>query len=200
MKILLATKNKDKVREIRAALSGLNIEVLSAADMPELPDVEEDAPTLEGNALKKAETIFKITQIPCVADDTGLEVEALNGAPGVFSARYSGPNATYQDNVNKLLHEMRDVPSDNRKARFRTVMAYTSESGSQTVEGVCDGRITTAQRGNNGFGYDPVFEVGKTGKTLAEMPLEEKNKISHRGRAIREIVSLFEQELGGNKS
>ncbi|KAA3620399.1 MAG: RdgB/HAM1 family non-canonical purine NTP pyrophosphatase [Calditrichaeota bacterium] len=195
MQFLLATKNRDKVIEIRAKLASLNIDLISAADRDDLPDVVEDAPDLEGNAIKKAKTLFEITGIPSIADDTGLEVDALGGAPGVFSSRYSGPNATYAENVNKLLSEMKHVPSANRSARFRTVVALVSATGTRTVDGACLGTITTEKRGSGNFGYDPVFEVLGTGKTMAEMTLDEKNKISHRGRAFQRLLELIQKEL-----
>lgn len=195
MKLLLATRNRDKVLEMRAALDGLAIELFSAADMPELPEVEENAATLAGNAIKKAETLFHITGIHSVADDTGLEVEALNGAPGVFSSRYSGPNATYADNVRKLLRELRGVPPANRNARFRTVIAFAHNSGTQIVEGICEGEIITEAHGEQGFGYDPVFLYKPAGKTFAEMPLAEKNEISHRGRALKKLRTLLQEKF-----
>ncbi len=187
MKLLLATRNRDKVREIRSVLADLDVELICAADVPDLPEVEEDADTLEGNAIKKAMTLHKMTGLPTLADDTGLEVEALGGAPGVFSSRYAGPDATYADNVQKLLQAMRDVPGSRRQAQFRTVIAFAHDGQVETVEGVCRGVITTEPRGSNNFGYDPVFYVPDLGKTMAEMTLEEKNRISHRGRALQEI-------------
>ena len=187
MKLLLATRNRDKVREIRSVLADLDVELICAADVPDLPEVEEDADTLEGNAIKKAMTLHKITGLPTLADDTGLEVEALGGAPGVYSSRYAGPDATYADNVQKLLQAMRDVPESRRQAQFRTVVAFAHDGNVETVEGICRGVITTEPRGSNNFGYDPVFYVPDLGKTMAEMTLEEKNRISHRGRALQEI-------------
>ncbi|MCA9731116.1 RdgB/HAM1 family non-canonical purine NTP pyrophosphatase [candidate division KSB1 bacterium] len=195
MQLLLATKNKDKVREIIAKLAEFDFELISAADRDDLPEVVEDAPDLVGNAIKKAQTLYEITGIPSIADDTGLEVDALNGAPGVFSSRYSGPGATYADNVDKLLHEMRHVPEESRTARFRTVVAWVSEKGVKTVEGICHGTITKTRRGSGNFGYDPVFEVTESGRTMAEMTLEEKNRISHRGRAFQKLAELFQKEL-----
>ncbi|MDQ7054446.1 MAG: XTP/dITP diphosphatase [candidate division KSB1 bacterium] len=187
MKLLLATRNRDKVREIRSVLADLNVELLCAADMPDLPEVEEDADTLEGNAIKKALTLHQLTGLPTLADDTGLEVEALGGVPGVYSSRYAGPGATYDDNVQKLLQAMRDVPTSRRQAQFRTVVAFAHDGNVETVEGVCRGVITTEPRGSNNFGYDPIFFVPELGKTMAEMTLAEKNRISHRGKAFREI-------------
>ena len=187
MKLLLATRNRDKVREIRSVLADLDVELICAANVPDLPEVEEDADTLEGNAIKKAMTLHKITGLPTLADDTGLEVEALGGAPGVYSSRYAGPDATYADNVQKLLQAMRDVPESRRQAQFRTGVAFAHDGNVETVEGICRGVITTEPRGSNNFGYDPVFYVPDLGKTMAEMTLEEKNRISHRGRALQEI-------------
>lgn len=195
MKLLLATKNKDKVREIRAALNGLEVELLSAADMPELPEVIEDAPTLEGNAIKKAVTLFKLTGIPSLADDTGLEVEALNGAPGVYSSRYSGPHATYEENVRKLLQTMECIPANARQAQFRTVIAFTQEQGTETIEGICEGEIVHSPRGDGGFGYDPVFLYRPAGKTFAEMTIAEKNEISHRGKALKKLRTLIHEKF-----
>ena len=195
MKLRLATQNHDTVLEMRAALNGLEAERLSAADMPELSEVVEDTPTLEGNAIKKAETLFQITGIPSIADDTGLEVAALKGAPGVFSSRYSGPNATYADNVRKLLRELHGVPQNARNARFRTVIAFANTSGTKTVEGTCEGEIITEPRGNTGFGYDPVFLYKPVGKTFAEMPVAEKNKISHRGKALQKLAVLLREKI-----
>lgn len=196
MKILLATKNRHKVHEMRALLASLPFELLSAADMPELPEVDEDQPTLAGNAMKKAETLLRITGLPSLADDTGLEVEALGGAPGVFSSRYSGPGATYASNVAKLLRALDGVPAERRHARFRTVIAFARPEGTQTVEGVCEGEIIQAPRGDGGFGYDPVFLISSLGKTLAELSLEEKNRISHRGAALRRLRELLAAESG----
>jgi len=190
-KFLLATKNRDKVRELKQALGQFDVELLSAADMAELPDVVEDAPTLEGNAVKKARTLYEITGIPAIADDTGLEVHALGGAPGVYSSRYSGPGATYQDNVNKLLNALQEIAGADRSARFRTVIAYVDAKGTETVEGVCHGVITSDPRGKDGFGYDPVFQPDGQESTMAEMTVAEKNAISHRGEALRKFVFLM---------
>ena len=195
MKILLATKNRDKVTEIRQALSGLDIDLISAADRDDLPEVEEDADTLEGNAIKKAQALFEITGLPSMADDTGLEVDALDGAPGVYSSRYSGLNASYADNVTKLLREMADVPDAQRAAQFRTVIAFVDEDGVTTVEGVCKGVITPSARGEGGFGYDPVFFYPPAGKTFAEMTIVAKNEISHRGTAIHKMAALLQAQL-----
>jgi len=189
--LVLATHNRDKVVELRQSLQGLPIQILSLDHFPDAPEVEEDGDTLEANAIKKALAIHAHTQLPAVADDTGLMVDALNGAPGVYSSRYAGPQATYADNVQKLLHELRGVPELQRRAEFRTVMALVSDGKTHLVEGRCRGRITLAPRGNNGFGYDPVFFVPELNKTFAELTLAEKNQISHRGKAAAAFNALL---------
>jgi len=194
-KLLLATRNKDKVIEIKHVLKDLNIEIISADAFENLPDVDEDQPTLEGNAIKKARVLFEIAGIPTVADDTGLEVDFLNGQPGVRSSRYAGENATYEDNVNKLLKALAGVPAEKRTARFRTIVAFWDGKGVQTVEGVCEGIILDERRGHFGFGYDPVFYVPHLKKTFAEMSLEEKNKISHRGLALKKFKELINSKM-----
>ena len=194
MKLLLATRNRDKAREIEAALDIEGLEVLCAADVPDLPDVIEDADTLEGNAEKKARECSLFTGMWSLADDTGLEVEALNGAPGVYSARYAGPDATYADNVNHLLSELGD--HKNRGACFKTVMALSSPEGNtEWVQGECRGTITLQPQGSSGFGYDPVFMPDGYTQTFAEISLEEKNGMSHRGRALRAAVDAWADTL-----
>jgi XTP/dITP diphosphohydrolase len=184
MKILLASRNKDKLREVRGKVVPLGIEVLTPDDFPSLPEVEEDGDTLEANAEKKAITLHQLTGLPTLADDTGLEVEALQGAPGVYSSRYDGPVATYASNCAKLLREMERIPENRRQARFRCVLAYVLNGRTRFFEGVIEGTITTERSGENGFGYDPVFYSKEAGKTMAQMTLKEKNRISHRGRAL----------------
>lgn len=193
-KLVLATQNQDKVREIQKLLADLNIEIVMLDKFSDVPEVIEDRDTLEGNAMKKAEEISKITGLPTVADDTGLEVDFLNGAPGVYSSRYSGRNATYADNVKKLLSELNGVPWEKRTARFRTVVALYSEGVSEIAEGVCEGFISEAPKGNRGFGYDPVFYVPEYNATFAEMDLALKNKISHRGKAFLNFKRILEQK------
>lgn len=154
----------------------------------EWPEIEETEPTLEGNARLKARAVAAATQLPALSDDTGLEVDALGGAPGVHTARYSGPNATYADNVAKLLADLDRV--DDRRAQFRTVVALVTPGGEELVaEGVLDGTIGRVPRGDGGFGYDPVFVVGQ--RTLAELSSAEKHDISHRARALRALVDLL---------
>jgi XTP/dITP diphosphohydrolase len=187
LRLVLATANRDKVREIADALSGFEL-----VPRPEdVPEVDETAETLEGNARLKADALCTATGEPAVADDTGLEVEALGGRPGVYSARFAGPGATYADNVARLLQELDGA--DNRRARFRTVAFVKFPDGSEVVaDGVVDGNIAREARGDEGFGYDPVFVPdGGDGRTFAEMSLAEKQKVSHRGRAFRALAELL---------
>ena len=184
MKLVLATANPDKAREIADALSGFDL----VPRPEEVPEVDETADTLEGNARLKAEALCAATGEAAVADDTGLEVAALDGRPGVYSSRYSGPSATYADNVAKLLHELDGV--GNRRARFRTVALVAFPDGREVIaEGTVDGHIAAAARGEEGFGYDPVFIPDDgDGRTFAEMTLAEKQQVSHRGRACRALA------------
>lgn len=184
-RLVVASKNTDKISEIEAVLTGtgLTSEIVRGLDWP---DVEEIGATLEANALLKARAVTESTGLPCVADDTGLEVESLGGEPGVFTARFAGPEATYDDNVEKMLTALSGVA--DRRARFRTVVALVFPDGVEFVaEGSVEGEITTARRGDNGFGYDPIFEI--EGRTLAEMSMEEKSAVSHRARALRSLVA-----------
>ncbi len=195
IKLLLATRNEDKVKEIREVLKDLDIKIISASQIDGLPEVEEDQDTLEGNAIKKARVLAKASGLPALADDTGLEVEFLNGAPGVRSSRFAGENVTYDDNVDELLRRLQDVPPEKRKARFRTVVALAIDDHIETVEGICRGEILSERRGAGGFGYDPVFFVPEIGKTFAEMSLAEKNRISHRGVALTKMRRLLQRKL-----
>jgi XTP/dITP diphosphohydrolase len=182
-RLVVASKNGDKIAEIESVLEsvGLDIEIIRGL---EWSDVEETGETLEANALLKASAVATATGLPSVADDTGLEVQALDGAPGVRTGRYAGPNATYQDNVARLLRELEGVVE--RQATFRTVVALVTPDGGVTLsEGLLEGQIAHAPRGEFGFGYDPVFEV--EGRTLAEMTTNEKNDVSHRARALRNL-------------
>jgi XTP/dITP diphosphohydrolase len=182
---VLATANPHKAEEMRDVLAPLGVEL---KDRPaEVPDVDETESTLDGNALLKARALVAATGVAAIADDTGLFIDALDGRPGVWSARYAGERATYADNVDKALRELRDVPDDERRARFRTVIAAAYPDGtSWCVEGALDGTMARAPRGEHGFGYDPIFVPdGWGGRTLAELSTSEKNSISHRGRALR---------------
>jgi XTP/dITP diphosphohydrolase len=187
LKLVLATANRDKAREIADVLSAF--ELVSRPN--EVPDVDETADTLEDNARLKAEALCEATGEAAVADDTGLEVEALDGQPGVYSARFAGPDATYADNVAKLLTELDGM--ENRRARFRTVALVRFPDGGEVVaEGAVDGLIATVPRGADGFGYDPVFiPDGGDGRTFAEMTLAEKQAVSHRGRAFEALAELL---------
>ena len=194
--VVLATRNQHKVQEIRALVADLAITFLSLSDFPDLPDVVEDGSTCEENAVKKARETAVETGHWALADDTGLEVDALDGRPGVYAARYAGEHATYADNCEKLLKELKDIPVEQRGARFLTVMALSDPQGqTEVVEGELQGQITEQFYGGHGFGYDPVFYVPKANKTLAEMELSEKNEISHRGQALRLAIDLLKRRL-----
>ncbi len=190
--IVLASRNKHKIKELRETLAPLGIELRSTYDFPDLEEVEEDRDTLEGNALKKARYVYKKTGFPTLSDDTGLEVDALNGRPGVYSARYAGEDATYQDNVDKLLDELSDVPMERRGAQFRTVASFVTNDDEYTFEGICRGTIITKEQGDGGFGYDPVFVPASYKKTFAELVPDIKNEISHRGKAIQKFYEWIE--------
>lgn len=193
MRIVLATHNPGKVAELRALLADLPVELVSAAEIDGAPEVEEDAPTLEGNARKKAEALHAHTGLPSLADDTGLEVDALGGAPGVHSARFAGPAADSEANRSRLLRDLENAT--NRRARFRTVLAFAEAGDVRFFEGVCEGRITGVERGEGGFGYDALFQPDGETRTFAEMPVEAKNRISHRGRALEGFAAYLHRRL-----
>lgn len=185
LQLVLATNNRDKVREMAHALQDLPVRPIAVGDLGEWPEVEETGTTLEQNALLKVRVTVGRTGRPCLADDTGLEVDALDGAPGVYSSRFAGPKVTYADNVAKLLRELEGVPEGGRTARFRCVIALADPDGREaTVEGLVEGRILFEPRGEGGFGYDPVFWAPESGLTFAEMSVAAKEAISHRGRAL----------------
>ena len=188
LEFVLATANAHKADEMRAVLAEVAVAVL--ARPPDVPDIDETCDTLEGNALLKAHAICAATGRPAIADDTGLFVDALGGAPGVQSARYAGPAADDADNVRKLLSALSEVDGERRDAHFRTVIAVAYPDGTAlTVEGVLDGWITDGPRGQRGFGYDPVFASAELGgRTLAEVSAEEKNAVSHRARALMALA------------
>ena len=189
--LILASRNPHKIIELQDLLMGTSLRVLSALDFDNLEEVEEDALTLEGNALKKARYTALATGMPCLADDTGLEVDALNGAPGVYSARYAGPNASYEDNVEKLLSEL--AGKEYRTAQFRTVIAFVDGTNEWLFEGICKGTITDKQSGSGGFGYDPIFKPNQYKQTFAELDSKEKNRISHRGLAMKKAVEFLDK-------
>jgi XTP/dITP diphosphohydrolase len=188
MILVLATKNSGKIREIKNALDLPGLRIRSLQDFPDLPEVVEDGQTFLDNAFKKAHSCSQATGKAALADDSGLEVDFLHGAPGVFSARFSGPDATDQTNNQKLLSLLEDVPGEKRTAHFFCQMVLYLPDGTWIqTEGFCPGVIAREPRGTQGFGYDPVFYLPEFGKTMAELPLEEKNRISHRARALEKI-------------
>jgi XTP/dITP diphosphohydrolase len=193
-KLLLATHNKHKAQELKALLGTINAEILTLEGFPQVGTIHEDAPTLEGNALKKAREVFQATGLPSLADDSGLEVYYLNNEPGVFSSRYAGPNATYQDNCKKLLGKLRGVPARRRQARFRCVLAFVAHGNVQhTSEGILNGVIIESPRGTNGFGYDPIFLPTGSAQTLAELDSASKNTLSHRSKAIKNMETILRE-------
>ncbi len=193
LEIVLATRNRDKVREIEKILNSINARLLSLDDFPGCPKVVEDGETLEANAKKKALVVSQYTKKFSLAEDTGLEVEALRGAPGVHSARFAGDNVTYKDNNRKLLKLMEKFSLGERRARFRCVAALAKPDGEVvTCEGVCEGIIAFEMKGKSGFGYDPLFLLPEYGKTFAELGEEMKNKISHRARALGKIKEIID--------
>lgn len=188
--LVFATNNKHKLHEVSQLLEGV-VEIKSLAEMGLAGDIPETADTLQGNALQKAQWVWERTHLDCFADDTGLEVEALDGAPGVYSARYAGEGCSFDDNINKLLDAMDG--KTNRKADFRTVICLMENGQPRYFEGRVDGCILTERYGEEGFGYDPIFMPDRFAVSFAEMPLEVKNQISHRGRAVRALVEYLKQ-------
>lgn len=194
MILILATRNQYKTIEIKKILADPQIEILTLEDFPDVPEVEETGKTLEENAVIKAKSVYTVTGIPALADDSGLEVDALDGAPGVMSARFAGPGCTYKDNNLKLLELMKGIPEEKRGATFRCVMSIVlNQDDVRVVEGKVRGFITHKEIGENGFGYDPVFFYPELGKTFAELKPEEKNRISHRGIAFRKAKELIKR-------
>ena len=196
MQLVLATNNADKINEIKYLLEELPITILTREDFLEFPDVEETGSTLIENALLKAKAIAKFCDLPALADDSGLEVDALGGAPGVYSSRYSGNGATYESNCKKLIIELNGVPTEKRTARFRCVIAIDWNDGTtETTDGVAEGFITDDIIGTKGFGYDPVFYYPPQKKRFSEMNTEEKNQVSHRGIALQNMVGVIMNRL-----
>ena len=201
MHIVLATRNQHKKQELIALLRGLDITIRTLDDFPEAPEVVEDGATCEANAMKKAVEVARYTGLTAVADDTGLEVDALGGRPGVFAARYAGEQATYEDNCRKLLHELQGIPAERRSGRFVTVAAIATPDGKQmSATGVLEGVIAEEPTGSHGFGYDPVFVLPEYGQTLAQLSPEVKNRISHRARAFTQAKTLLEQLMAEQTS
>jgi XTP/dITP diphosphohydrolase len=196
MKIVIATRNRYKAVELQTLLHGAGYDVVRLDDFDpdgKIPEVEETGTTFKENALLKAHAVAKATGLPSIADDTGLEVDALGGAPGIFSARYAGENCTYEDNVKKLLRNLSDIAEDRRTARFKTVAVYVHKETELSAEGVVEGLITEKEEGFGGFGYDPVFSVLYMKKTYAQLADEEKNRVSHRGKAIRSLIEKLRE-------
>ncbi len=192
--LVLATTNKNKVKEFQEMVGDFPIEIRSVADFGPIPECIEDGETFDDNAYKKALHTAKILGLPAIADDSGLVVEALDGAPGVYSARYAGENATDAENCEKLLKEMKGV--QNRKAAFKCVLSIAVPSGpALTYEGSCEGTILEEKRGESGFGYDPLFYFEEFGKSFAECNSEEKNRVSHRGKALAEVRKEFDKVM-----
>ena len=199
MEIILATHNLDKCKELKKSFSNTSIKILTLQDFPEIKEIIEDGSTLEENAFIKSRTVYNITKIPTISDDTGLEVDVLNGGPGVYSARYAGSNCSYSDNVNKLLESMENIDDRLRTAKFRTIVTFINKDMELVAEGSVQGTITRKAKGNRGFGYDPIFYIPSYKKTFAEMTLDEKNKFSHRSHAIHNLQLLFKEHSLFNK-
>jgi len=188
MQLVFATNNANKIKEVQALIPN-HIKLLSLDDILCIEDIPETQPTIEGNAIQKADYIKTNYGYDCFADDTGLQVEALNGEPGVFSARYAGPQRNAEDNMNKLLLELKDKP--RRSAQFKTVIALQLNGKLETFTGICKGEITKDKHGEKGFGYDPIFKAEGYEKTFAELSLEEKNTIGHRGKAVQKLIQFL---------
>ncbi len=192
IKLVLATHNIHKQEEMNALLADMGIVIVGLDAYPQIGDIEETGTTLIENSFIKARTVHELTGLPSLADDTGLEVDALDGAPGVYSARYAGKNPSFEDNMNKLLTELQGLPKDRRTARFRTIISFVDGSRELFSEGIVEGIITLDTKGEDGFGYDPIFQPEGQDLTFAEMTQNEKNKISHRGRALIKMRKLLE--------
>ncbi len=192
-KIVIASSNKHKISEISIKIQPFFNEILSLTDFPEIGEIIEDGNTIEENSFIKSRTAFEHTKIASIADDTILEVDALNGDPGLFTARYAGENATYEENMTKLLERMDGIEDSYRTARFRTIISYVDGKDDFHVEGSIEGKILNTRVGNNGFGYDPIFYSTELNLSLAEMDSDQKNKISHRGLAIKKFASKIQQ-------
>jgi len=188
MKLVFATNNINKLKEVQSLIPK-NIELIGLKDIDCFEDIPETQETIEGNAKQKAEYIKKHYGYDCFADDTGLEVDALNGAPGVYSARYAGPQRNANDNMDKLLHVLDN--HGNRNAQFKTVIALTLNDELKTFTGICKGEITEEKRGSHGFGYDPIFKADGYEQTFAQISFDEKNQIGHRGKAVRKLVDFL---------
>ena len=190
-KLVLATHNLNKQKEMNSILSSLGILIIGLDEFPQVGDIEETGTTLLENAYIKARTVYELTGLPSIADDTGLEIDSLDGAPGVYSARYAGKDPTYQDNCNKVLSKLKGYSSEKRVASFKTVIAFIDGEKEHHAEGVVKGMIVEKCRGTDGFGYDPIFQPESQNLTYAEMETEEKNRISHRFKALDKIKEFL---------
>jgi len=196
MDLIIATSNLNKLKEFKALLTDYRVTLLSLKDFPHVPEIEEDGKTFRENALKKATLVARATGKLTIADDSGIEVEALGGRPGVYSARFAGPCAGDAENNAKLLEELKGVAPDKRGACFKCVLCIVTPQGETAcVEGECRGVIIGSLRGHHGFGYDPLFLVPEYNKTFSEMPPEQKNRISHRSRALRKLLDILPRYL-----
>ncbi len=188
--IILASNNQNKLKEISEKVKQFNIKIISQKEAGFNIEVEETGKTFEENAILKAEAIYKTLGIPVIADDSGLEIDALNGEPGVYSARYAGPNATDKDRINKILNLLQDVEEEKRTARFKCDICYIDKMGEKHIfEGTCEGKITKEPCGISGFAYDPIFLYDT--RTFAQMSMEEKNQVSHRGKAVNKLIEYL---------
>jgi XTP/dITP diphosphohydrolase len=194
-KIFIASKNKGKVKEINSMLEGSGIELFSLLDRNDIPDIEETGSTFEENAFIKAKAVYNIVKFPVLADDSGLEVDHLNGAPGVYSARYAGENASNKQNCEKLLSELEGVEPKDRTARFKCVLILFEGSNKRYFEGTCEGKIDISPKGDGGFGYDPLFQPEGYTNTFGELGPNVKNNISHRGKALARLKRYLALEF-----
>ncbi|WP_298511473.1 non-canonical purine NTP diphosphatase [uncultured Kordia sp.] len=192
MKLVFATNNQNKVNEVQSLLPS-HITILSLKDIHCNEDIPETQPTIEGNAIQKAQYVKEHYGYDCFADDTGLEVHALNGEPGVFSARYAGPQRNADDNMNKLLTGLED--KEDRSAQFKTVVALILNGEQHTFPGICKGTIIKEKRGDKGFGYDPIFMADGFTETFAQISLEEKNRVGHRGKAVQKLIGFLNTKV-----
>ena len=194
--VIIASGNQGKLKEFKELMKDLTVEVKSLKDFPEIGDIEENGTSFAENAYIKAKAVFDVTGCLSIADDSGLEVDALDGAPGIYSARYAGEDKNDAANNEKLLQEMDAVPKEQRGAQFHCAIVAIDKNGNRyDAEGVVRGEILRAPQGENGFGYDPLFYIEEFGRTTAELSMDEKNKISHRGKAVRRIVDVLKEEV-----
>lgn len=194
--VIIASTNQGKLKEFKELMKGLSVEVKSLKDFPEIGDIEENGASFAENSYIKAKAVFDATGCLSIADDSGLEVDALDGAPGIYSARYAGEEKNDTANNEKLLSEMNAVSDENRGAQFHCAIVAIDQNGTRyDAEGIVRGHILRAPQGENGFGYDPLFYIEEFGRTTAELSMDEKNKISHRGQAVRQIVEILKEKV-----